>query len=122
VKPISEWTDDELQSLIDHPGRSTWPRDFPDEVLRLRAMQSRHNGEMEAYCRYQREAAARAEKAEAELAAARAEAEELAWQASCAVEAEAALARVQAVMYANPESRSGSALASDIRAAIEGEQ
>jgi chromosome segregation ATPase len=77
VKPISEWTDDELRALIDHPGRSTWPRDFPDEVLRLRAMQSRHNGEMEAYCRYQREAAARAEKAEAELAAARAKAREL---------------------------------------------
>jgi outer membrane murein-binding lipoprotein Lpp len=66
VKPIAEWTEAELRALIDHPGRSTWPRDFPDEVLRLRAMQSRHNGEMEAYCRYQREAAARAEKAEAE--------------------------------------------------------
>jgi hypothetical protein len=88
VKPISEWTDDELRDLIARPGRATWPQDFPAEVLRLRAMQVRHNSEMEAYCRYQREATARAEKAEADAAYGRA-ARVADWQArSLAAEAE----------------------------------
>jgi chromosome segregation ATPase len=115
VKPISEWTDDELRALIDHPGRSTWPRDFPDEVLRLRQVESRLRSNLEDCARRNRDwaraygkeldareaaeaelaelrqwkaladkwaidpagAVQRAEKAEADLAAARAKAREL---------------------------------------------
>lgn len=135
MKPIAEWTDDELRDLIARPGRATWPQDFPAEVLRLRAMQVRHNSEMEAYCRYQREATARAEKAEADRETWCARAERAAETRNLlyaeniklgeALEkAEAALARVRALCdEAEGRTTAYSFIVhtAQIRAAIEGE-